>query len=956
MRPLNLKHAPQATRLPSPAWSSETPAGRRTQQRMQSANEDAIMVDGPPFISEHAMGGLFWAKPGQASCFEPNRLLIPHLINGRDCGHSLVPSVFASGEEVDLVRADSHSLHWFPPSKADQANARAIDLLPTSGIAAADPSEVLSESVPYQTQAIISAIRAAAQPYARSLTSSFTVAGDEMTTTISPPNSPPDLSGSKSSKSSSTHSSFHSSSPDGILSDVTNFEDIGLGDDRVVTAVDSNASDRYNIAKRPIARVVPINPRHSPPNLASKDFTGLRNPGYPSLHQQVRHAVNHGLPQTLNVPKNAGTLRRGFTSPSVPTLPTSTSSSVNGPRNRSASPKHRPATLVPSAAFNGSSIGLSPISPRSSLPPPSRRGSWQPSRKSIQELEAEYHDSDDELPDEASLWNVPMSPRPPSERPGSVRSSARGSPERDSPTLIPPPIPLSHTISAPSAPLRPESWSRSLPRTRPPPPRTSSLSASTFSASNPSSPKTRTSFRDMRAKSWTSAMAELSEEARVLNQVLEYHSDIADRKYEEDLQNGSKLSRPTFDTASRRSSKSHAVQLPPVQKGSLDFMPISKEKEAILSRTRPSWLPPKDPREEKKHLKEYQKMMAKSIEADKRREENVKIQKCQKDDTRESLNKLWEQHICPNWDSTVSERSTRELWWRGVSPRVRGQVWQRAVGNQLALTEKSYTLALQRARDIRSRQADELSEQETVVRAWFADIDRDADAAFPELNLFQSKGPMRQDLVDICQAYVCYRSDVGFVYGIQLMAALLLLQLDKPWEVFVCLANCLNRATPAGFLTCDASVTGRAYVQAADALQVKAPKMWRCLFLRDAEGGMGLSGEEVFEPMFRTLFTSGLDLERLVRVWDCWVFEGDRILARTAVAVLSCLEGQIVNTEGDAATRKRRAIEILGWGPLGRKEKSGYWNLEEAGDVDAFMKVVKSMGRKEKVDLEPNQV
>lgn len=441
-----------------------------------------------------------------------------------------------------------------------------------------------------------------------------------------------------------------------------------------------------------------------------------------------------------------------------------------------------------------------------------------------------------------------------------------------------------------------------------------------------------------------------------MNQILEYHAEMTDRKLEQDLQNGSRLSRPNLNADSKRSSKSTAIQLPPVQKGSLDFMPISKEKEAILSRTRPSWLPPKDPREEKRHLKEYQQMMAKSLEADKKREENLKMQKYRKDDTRESLNKLWEQYVWRDWDRAVSERSTRELWWRGVGPRVRGQVWQRAIGNELGLTEKSYAAALQRARDIQSKKPDELSERETAMRTWFMDIDRDSDAAFPELNLFQRRGPMRQDLLDICQAYVCYRNDVGFVYGIQLMAAVLLLQFTRAWEAFVCLANCLNRATPAGFLTCDASVTGRTYVQAANALAMKASNSWQYLFGRVEDGGLELNGEEVFEPMFRTLFANGLDLERLVRVWDCWVFEGDRVLVRTAVAILSCLESQIIMFEGDNTMRKRRVIEMLGWGLLGRNEKSGYWNLEGVGDVDAFMKVVKSMGRKEKVEQEPTQV
>jgi hypothetical protein len=39
--------------------------------------------------------------------------------------------------------------------------------------------------------------------------------------------------------------------------------------------------------------------------------------------------------------------------------------------------------------------------------------SWQPGRKTVEQLEAEYNDDeDDEVPDEAILENVPMSPMP----------------------------------------------------------------------------------------------------------------------------------------------------------------------------------------------------------------------------------------------------------------------------------------------------------------------------------------------------------------------------------------------------------------------------------------------------------------------------------------------------------------------------------------------------------------
>jgi Rab-GTPase-TBC domain len=264
-------------------------------------------------------------------------------------------------------------------------------------------------------------------------------------------------------------------------------------------------------------------------------------------------------------------------------------------------------------------------------------------------------------------------------------------------------------------------------------------------------------------------MAELSEEARVLTETLEFHADNKGRLHEENVQNGVKSSRPSLDATAKRSARSSAIELPPIQKGNIliDPMPLSKEKAAVLTRTRPSWLPPKDPKEEKRHLKEYQRMVAASLDAEKRKEDKVKVQQCEKDDTREALSRLWEQYVCPQWDRVTHEHRTRELWWRGVSPKVRGQVWMRAVGNSLGLTPKSYTRALQRVKDLQAKPMHDVNEKERSMRACFSDIERDTKLAFPELNLFQKNGPMWQDLVDVCCAYVSYRSDVGYLYGIQ---------------------------------------------------------------------------------------------------------------------------------------------------------------------------------------------
>ena len=116
-------------------------------------------------------------------------------------------------------------------------------------------------------------------------------------------------------------------------------------------------------------------------------------------------------------------------------------------------------------------------------------------------------------------------------------------------------------------------------------------------------------------KSWNIALSELSEEAKSLTEALENHAVLAEQRHEEAVQNGDTTKRPSMEKLSR--SKTSAVELPPLRINNLniDPLPISKEKERVLSRTRPSWLPPKSRKEEQKHLKEYQRMMELSLEA-----------------------------------------------------------------------------------------------------------------------------------------------------------------------------------------------------------------------------------------------------------------------------------------------------------------------------------------------------
>jgi Rab-GTPase-TBC domain len=275
-------------------------------------------------------------------------------------------------------------------------------------------------------------------------------------------------------------------------------------------------------------------------------------------------------------------------------------------------------------------------------------------------------------------------------------------------------------------------------------------------------------------RSWDNALSELSIDARTLTQILETRAEQQEREQEEKVQSGSPRKRHSSE---KRRFSSSSIELPPMRKHELliDPLPISKEKEKFLTRTRPSWLPPKDPEEEKRHLREYQKMMAKAKQTEMQKEKKQHQEKCLRDSTKESLARVWEQHVLPNWGTAIKEPRTRELWWKGITPRDRGTVWQRAVGNDLALSETSYNAALRRAKEAHERLSrltlDEAGKEQEWQ--WFEAIKQNIGEAFPELKIFQLGGPLHQTLLDVLMAYAMYRSDIGYVYGTHVSSAFL---------------------------------------------------------------------------------------------------------------------------------------------------------------------------------------
>lgn len=433
------------------------------------------------------------------------------------------------------------------------------------------------------------------------------------------PGSPPELTGSRSSKSSSFRSSSLSGA-DSILSNLINFEDISLKTEietpfQTVKCYDHPKRLPSLKASTMSGSVGTMSASTSSPHSlgGTRGLTnGVRRPSYPNLQVQIRASNNNVSVQSLGLPQSGS--KRGFSSSSTPTLAMKAMSNLS--RSRSPSPSNPISAISPqlkpkSPSFNGV---------QGFRPPVAKRRSWQPSQKSVKELEDEYDDVDEDLPEDASLWNVPLSPRPPLDRASSTATNSSNvspntSPERNSPLRSPlSNVQMAHEVSPPISPVTQTSEARR--GCYGPMPSSAKKPRSPHGSSIGSLPNNYY-FPKSRAKTWDAALSELSEEAKFLTEALENHASNLESQQNALSRNGTLPGKLSIEKLAR--STSSPIELPPLRVSDvmIDPLPVSKEKEKVLSRTRPSWLPPKNRKEERKHLKEYQHMMEMSREAGK---------------------------------------------------------------------------------------------------------------------------------------------------------------------------------------------------------------------------------------------------------------------------------------------------------------------------------------------------
>lgn len=148
----------------------------------------------------------------------------------------------------------------------------------------------------------------------------------------------------------------------------------------------------------------------------------------------------------------------------------------------------------------------------------------------------------------------------------------------------------------------------------------------------------------------------------------------------------------------------------------------------------------------------------------------VKKEKIEKEEFLCKAALIFQSKIIKNFDKWRYHEDTRKIWERfGLPPKLRGQVWQLAIGNALHINRDLYAI-------LRSKRVPELDtggdplqikDNENKIRynreSTISLIKLDLSRTFPHLHIFQEGGPYYDSFKEVLECYVKYRPDVGYV-------------------------------------------------------------------------------------------------------------------------------------------------------------------------------------------------
>ncbi|KAG9287742.1 hypothetical protein G9A89_004145 [Geosiphon pyriformis] len=241
------------------------------------------------------------------------------------------------------------------------------------------------------------------------------------------------------------------------------------------------------------------------------------------------------------------------------------------------------------------------------------------------------------------------------------------------------------------------------------------------------------------------------------------------------------------------------------------------------------------------------------------------------------------------WDSLLAENGgnlptksskVKRYIRKGIPPFLRGCVWFHYSGaaNKMKDQPDLYEKLLQKSEDPR------------IVNEYVEVIERDLHRTFPENIKFKStvvsedggstlmtdNVPIIQSLRRVLVAFSLYSPNIGYCQSLNYIAGLLLLFMEEE-QAFWTIVAIIHEYLPENMYDLSAG-----FGWDVDKLDLNMPTITL-----------------VTSHWFLTLYINILPTETMLRVWDCFFYEGHKVLFRVALAIFKINEDKILAVTDD---------------------------------------------------------
>lgn len=175
--------------------------------------------------------------------------------------------------------------------------------------------------------------------------------------------------------------------------------------------------------------------------------------------------------------------------------------------------------------------------------------------------------------------------------------------------------------------------------------------------------------------------------------------------------------------------------------------------------------------------------------------------------------------------------------------------------------------------------------QEQALEKCFKQIELDLLRTLPNNRHFEDPNSIGiQRVRRVLRAYACFNAEVGYCQGMNRLAAMALLVLPEE-EAFWCLVAIIQCIMPKDYYLKPWLAQVDCYVL-NDLIEKKMPRLHKHLTKNDIQ--------LTLFTWFFTIFVDGFRPELMLRIWDCFLLEGDKVLFRFALSILYIYQEDIL--------------------------------------------------------------